>query len=877
MTRKALLLMFLILIFHIDLLAQPSQIIKIINVVDSLPIPGTQVSILRNDGRIKTHEITNEIGEVRLDLSMYAADDIFRVQSLGYKRISISIDSIRSVFKNKIDDVITLEPDEIILQEVYIQSHAHYRVAGDTITFNVNQYQRGNENRLEELLKNIPGFDVDNNGTISYGNKKIEQLMIDGVNFLEQGYALISKNMPVFPVSQVQVLKRFQKTKALKDLIHSENIAVNIVLKDNYRAVWFGKSHLGISPKLKDDWDFGIDGMKLGNKVKFYTIQNYNTLGYQYSAPLFENWKGVLAEETSKIELDNANIFYHIKPSLPFGLPSRFVEKQRQQLHTISTLIPIQTNWQIKLTGNYSNYKKAFEHFKISHFDLLDDKLEQVEQLKLESKETESYFSFQLLGEPSKKSEIKVYSSYQFEKSENFSDYQLNYHDFPSHISRQAFKSAHVIHWSNRLSENKAWIIQVLAFAKNQPESAINVVNNDFKEFVQIRSNQFLSDINSKWIIRSNSGKTITYTIGQIIGSEVLKSPQSYREHWFQSYLEGNFTQKLSSTISFEGHLGLHLYYNKSLLARFDSNRFGKLWLFEPRLKLIKQRTDDKRFSISYSQLHLRPNLINRVTDTIFQGNNGWMIGNADNRIGTSRIFTISFNKGSLLTGNAWQSILYLVWFKDYLSTNTWISPNKIIYEKIWTNHPFEASLQHQYDYFFDNLSSNLCFKSRFQFSKTKHLFNGVKQPWNNHLGIIYGAEWRSAFSGIFNFHLGVTRQHAIYLDNKKHGSQIGRRSQVDNEYFFDLYIQPLKQLNLTIKQFAVHFENEDNFRQWFNDLALNFQFNPKSQKLRWEVTGYNLLNEIKLNRFSRTQWGYYTSTYLIRPRQIFVKLNLQI
>ena len=434
-----------------------------------------------------------------------------------------------------------------------------------------------------------------------------------------------------------------------------------------------------------------------------------------------------------------------------------------------------------------------------------------------------------------------------------------------------------MINWSKRLSEDKAWMIQALGFTKNQPETFRLVDKNHFTENVKIISEQFQGDINSKWIIRKDSRKTITYAIGQILGSETLKSPQGYREFCFESYVEGSITQKISNTISIEGQLGLHLYFNKSMLNRSDNYQSGRLLFAEPRLKLIKQRADDLYFSLSYSKIHWKPNLINRVADTIFQGNNSWIVGNTENKIGSSNIFAFSFNKGNLLTGNAWQTLFYFVWFRDFLSTNSWINPSKIIYEKIWTKHPIDGALQYQYDYFIDKLSSNIRFNSRFQFSKTKHQFNGLEQPWNKHFGIKYGAEWRSAFSGKYNFHVGASRLHTIYVENNKRGVMQNFRNQIDNEYFMDIYFQPWEQLNVTIKQLAIQFKNEDDGRLWFYDLGMNLQFNPKSKKLRWELSGYNLLNENKLNRFARTEWGHYTSSYIIRSRQLIVKLNLQI
>src|SRR5690606_6172438 len=114
-------------------------------------------------------------------------------------------------------------------------------------------------------------------------------------------------------------------------------------------------------------------------------------------------------------------------------------------------------------------------------------------------KNSEIYFSLQILSEHSDKSEIKFYSAYQVEKSQNFSDYKLNQEGFPSQIMRNTLQSAHVLHWSKRLSENKAWMLQALAFTKNQPESSFLVDKNHISENVQLISEQFQGDINSKW------------------------------------------------------------------------------------------------------------------------------------------------------------------------------------------------------------------------------------------------------------------------------------------------------------------------------------------------------------------------------------------
>ena len=63
----------------------------------------------------------------------------------------------------------------------------------DTISFKTKYFLKGDEVVVEDLLKSIPGLNIDAEGTIKIGNQEIEKLMIDGDDFFNKGYKIISK------------------------------------------------------------------------------------------------------------------------------------------------------------------------------------------------------------------------------------------------------------------------------------------------------------------------------------------------------------------------------------------------------------------------------------------------------------------------------------------------------------------------------------------------------------------------------------------------------------------------------------------------------------------------------------------------------------
>jgi hypothetical protein len=103
------------------------------------------------------------------------------VSSLGYEAKTVPL-VLNSKQKNlKIDVVLKEKPMD--LDEVIIQAESPISISNDTINFKTKYFTDSTEQTVEDLLRRIPGLQIDSEGTIKVGNQEIEKLMVDGVSY----------------------------------------------------------------------------------------------------------------------------------------------------------------------------------------------------------------------------------------------------------------------------------------------------------------------------------------------------------------------------------------------------------------------------------------------------------------------------------------------------------------------------------------------------------------------------------------------------------------------------------------------------------------------------------------------------------------------
>ncbi|MEO6684209.1 MAG: carboxypeptidase-like regulatory domain-containing protein [Ginsengibacter sp.] len=106
------------------------------------------------------------------------------VRAGSYKEVEKIIEFNVDTLAQKLDFV--LRSSVAYLDTVRIDIKFKISVTGDTLTFNPDAYSRKNETTIEQLLRNIPGIDIKENGKITFNGASISGVLIDGMIFLKE-------------------------------------------------------------------------------------------------------------------------------------------------------------------------------------------------------------------------------------------------------------------------------------------------------------------------------------------------------------------------------------------------------------------------------------------------------------------------------------------------------------------------------------------------------------------------------------------------------------------------------------------------------------------------------------------------------------------
>ncbi len=218
---------------------------------DSLNTPIESANVLAldvNTNNIITYTTTNSEGKYQLILNN-EKKYLLRISYLGFIEQEIPI-TIKKNTKEIVENV-TLYEKINKLNEIELVYKMPITISGDTITYKTDAFTNGNEKKLKDVLKKLPGIEVDKNGNIKIQGRKVSKLMVEGKDFFDGDPKLATKNLPGNAIDKVEVLRNYNKIRQTKGLNNDETIALNIKLKDGKKNLLFGDIEVGSGVKKK--------------------------------------------------------------------------------------------------------------------------------------------------------------------------------------------------------------------------------------------------------------------------------------------------------------------------------------------------------------------------------------------------------------------------------------------------------------------------------------------------------------------------------------------------------------------------------------------------------------------------------------------------
>ncbi len=216
---------------------------------DNSPVIQATVQLLSvKDSSMVVGNVTNLDGH--FSLSARPGKYLLKISYIGYspyfKQVALSRNNPRvNVGK------VPLEADAIMLAEAVVVAEApEVTAAEDTLVYNSSAYRVPEGSALEELVKKLPGAEVDENGKITINGKEIKKIMIDGKEFFADDPNIAMKNLPVNIIDKVRAYDKQSDLARVTGIDDGEEETVlDLSVKPGMNKGWFGNVDLAAGTK----------------------------------------------------------------------------------------------------------------------------------------------------------------------------------------------------------------------------------------------------------------------------------------------------------------------------------------------------------------------------------------------------------------------------------------------------------------------------------------------------------------------------------------------------------------------------------------------------------------------------------------------------
>ncbi len=345
---KSLQFILLILCFNWSVKAQKVSLEGTVNDTLNEPLIGATVMLLQaKDSVLAKFGITNEKGKFKLE-KVSPDEYILQISYLGYTNLSQPFTASELEVKQDLG-AFQLSPVSALLEEVEVKAdYVPIRMKKDTIEYNAAAFKTKPNAVVEDLLKKLPGVEVDRNGDIKAQGENVQKVLVDGKEFFGNDPKIATKNLPADAIDKVQVFDKKSDIAEFSGIDDGrEAKTINLSLKEDKKKGYFGRVRGGYGTEERYENKFNIN--RFGSNIQFSSLGMFNNTNQQgFSINDYINMLGGLNNLLSsggEISLNGDDL----------GLP--LDTGQKNQGFTTTNAGGINLNWELnKKTKLHSSY-----------------------------------------------------------------------------------------------------------------------------------------------------------------------------------------------------------------------------------------------------------------------------------------------------------------------------------------------------------------------------------------------------------------------------------------------------------------------------------------------------------------------------------------
>lgn len=851
-------------------------------------LAGVRIDLrLAADSQIQAYTFSDTQGNYRLQ-TKHSGKFVLRFRSLGFDPFSLTIAPTQA---DTLIDAQMQVGGVQRLQEVIVHAKQPYRKGRDTIELAVNSFLQGDERNVEDLLRKIPGINVGTDGSIKIGNKEVEKVMVEGDDFFEKGYRLLTQNMSVQPLEKIQVLQRYSNNKQLKGIENSDKVALNLQLKADSKNQWLGSVGLQGSPIGPKYYQASVNLMNFGKRNKYYMLASANNNGYDAVSSINHLIQSGSANEPGQIGVNvSTPTLIDNTPNLP-NFDYRRTNFNNDKLISLNTILNPTAAFKIKWLGFANPTKKSFYRNTVQEYNLEDIQFTTTENYDFARKIDNYFTKLELQYEPSPRTTLNYTGTLGSLNSNEVGTLFFNTIASSETTKNKGYLTNHNLTYSYKLSERKALVSSIRFINQQSPvDYSINQYyyqdlfgTNSVSEVQQhIDNNLRYLGATTHYVSRQQNGNFFELGLSstyqqQQLNSQLRLLPGPEAEHKMVMYPP-----------EFANEMTLRLFQTH-LISKYTVKH--RTWEVTPRLQvgmaysgLINFEEQKRKNNLQLSPglsakwaIHHKGRL---ETDLFFQQQNATLTELIPNYYttgvrnfvkGMDDLATLNSSGGTLLYtyGNmsdrffANLHIGHQILF-DYIGTESDLNPNfNLVQQRLLKNKTLRF-YKGELNYYLKPLKGNIRLDVGFNTSDYETLVRGLGRRQIRTNRHDYGLSFRSSWKSSFNIYTGYLLQTNSYRTE-------GITNTLTNgQAFLNLFLRFGDNLQMSLKNESYRFGTMPQQKAqtyYFSDFSVFYDL--KKYKTRFDITAKNILNTRSFRNAMLTDISRSTTEYRLLPRYI--------
>lgn len=240
--------------------------VRLLNVKDSAMVRGV---VSARNGSFTLKNVKK--GSYLLHITFIGYDPLYQPLQITGKKTPVNVGKLE------------LSDGAIELGEAVVIGKApEVTVRNDTVEYNADSYKVTEGSVLEDLLKKMPGVEVDSEGKITVNGKEVKKVMVDGKEFFSDDPKVASKNLPAKMIDKLQVLDKKSDMAQMTGFDDGEEeTVINLTVKPGMKQGWFGNAYGGYGSKDRYEGNAMVNRFVNNDQITFMGgANNTNNMGF---------------------------------------------------------------------------------------------------------------------------------------------------------------------------------------------------------------------------------------------------------------------------------------------------------------------------------------------------------------------------------------------------------------------------------------------------------------------------------------------------------------------------------------------------------------------------------------------------------------------